>query len=33
MASTFVTDGGGQGGTPVADPHANQPPLLAQPHA
>jgi Ca2+-binding RTX toxin-like protein len=33
MASTFVTDGGGQGATPVADPHANQPPLLAQPHA
>jgi Ca2+-binding RTX toxin-like protein len=33
MASTFVTDGGGQGGTPVADPQANQPPLLAQPHA
>src|SRR6266436_1378816 len=33
MASTFVTDGGGQGATPVADPHANQPPWLAQPHA
>ena len=23
----------GQGGTPIADPAANQPPLLAQPHA
>jgi Ca2+-binding RTX toxin-like protein len=33
MASTFVTDGGGQGATPPADPHGNQPPLLAQPHA
>jgi Ca2+-binding RTX toxin-like protein len=33
MASTFVTDGGGQGATPLADPHGNQPPLLAQPHA
>jgi hypothetical protein len=25
--------GAGQGGTPIADPAANQPPLLAQPHA
>ena len=33
MASTFVATGGGQGGTPIADPAANQPPLLAQPHA
>jgi Ca2+-binding RTX toxin-like protein len=33
MASTFVATGGGQGGMPMADPTANQPPLLAQPHA
>jgi Ca2+-binding RTX toxin-like protein len=33
MASSFAPAGGGQGGTPVADPTANQPPLLAQPHA
>ena len=33
MASAFVPTGGGQGGTPIADPAANQPPLLAQPHA
>ena len=33
MASSFVPAGGPQGGTPVADPAANQPPLLAQPHA
>jgi Ca2+-binding RTX toxin-like protein len=33
MASTFVATGGGQGGMPIADPAANQPPLLAQPHA
>jgi Ca2+-binding RTX toxin-like protein len=33
MASTFVAPGGGQGGMPMADPAANQPPLLAQPHA
>jgi len=33
MASSFVPAGGPQGGMPVADPAANQPPLLAQPHA
>ena len=33
MASTFAPAGGPQGGMPVADPAANQPPLLAQPHA
>ncbi|MGZ3342560.1 MAG: calcium-binding protein, partial [Reyranella sp.] len=33
MASTFVATGGGQGGMPMADPAANQPPLLAQSHA
>ena len=33
MASSFVTAGGGSGGTPIADPSANQSPLLAQPHA
>jgi Ca2+-binding RTX toxin-like protein len=33
MASTFVTAGAGQGGMPIADPAANQQPVLAQPHA
>jgi len=33
MAAAFVPAGDGQGTTPVGDPHANQPPLLAQPHA
>ena len=33
MASSFAPAGSGQGGTPIADPAANQPPLLAQPHA
>jgi Ca2+-binding RTX toxin-like protein len=33
MASSFVPAGNGQGGTPIADPSANQAPLLAQPHA
>ena len=33
MASSFVPAGGPQGGMPTADPAANQPPLLAQPHA
>ncbi|HUI94912.1 MAG TPA: calcium-binding protein [Xanthobacteraceae bacterium] len=33
MASTFVTASDGHGTTPIADPQANQPPLLAQPHA
>jgi Ca2+-binding RTX toxin-like protein len=33
MATTFVTDGGGHGDTPVADPATVQQPLLAQPHA
>jgi hypothetical protein len=33
MASTFVTAGGGQVETPIADPQSNQQPLLAQPHA
>jgi Ca2+-binding RTX toxin-like protein len=33
MAAAFVPAGDGQGTTPVADPQANQPPLLAQPHA
>jgi len=33
MASSFAPAGAGQGGTPIADPAANQPPLLAQPHA
>jgi hypothetical protein len=33
IASSFVPAGDGQGGTPVADPHASQPPLLTQPHA
>jgi Ca2+-binding RTX toxin-like protein len=31
MASSFAPAGGGQGATPIADPNANQPPLLAQP--
>jgi len=33
MATTFVTDGGSDGGTPLVDPATVQPPLLAQPHA
>jgi Ca2+-binding RTX toxin-like protein len=33
MATTFVTDGGGQGDMLVADPATVQQPLLAQPHA
>jgi Ca2+-binding RTX toxin-like protein len=33
MASSFVTAGEGDGGMPLADPAANQPPLLTQPHA
>jgi Ca2+-binding RTX toxin-like protein len=33
MASSFVPAGGPQGAMPAADPAANQPPLLAQPHA
>jgi len=33
MASSFAPAGGPQGGMPTADPAANQPPLLAQPHA
>jgi RTX calcium-binding nonapeptide repeat (4 copies) len=33
MASSFVTAGDGHGATPIADPPASQPPLLAQPHA
>jgi Ca2+-binding RTX toxin-like protein len=33
MASSFVSAGVGQGELPMADPHSNQPPLLAQPHA
>jgi hypothetical protein len=33
MASSFVPAGGPQGGMPTTDPAANQPPLLAQPHA
>ena len=32
-ASSFVTDGGGHGETPLVDPAAIQQPLLAQPHA
>jgi Ca2+-binding RTX toxin-like protein len=32
-ASSFVTDGGGHGETPLVDPAATQQPLLAQPHA
>ena len=31
MASSFVTAGDGHGATPIADPQANQQPLLAQP--
>jgi Ca2+-binding RTX toxin-like protein len=31
MASTFVPASDGQGATPIADPNANQAPLLAQP--
>jgi len=34
MASSFVTAGDGQGGTPLADPASSQQqPLLTQPHA
>jgi hypothetical protein len=33
MASSFVTAGESHGATPIADPPASQPPLLAQPHA
>jgi Ca2+-binding RTX toxin-like protein len=33
MASSFVEAGDGHGATPVTDQPANQPPLLAQPHA
>ena len=33
MASSFAPAGQGQASTPMADPAANQPPLLAQPHA
>jgi Ca2+-binding RTX toxin-like protein len=33
MASTFVSDGGSQGDTPMVDPATVQQPLLAQPHA
>jgi hypothetical protein len=33
MASTFVTDGGGHGETPLVDPATTQQPLLAPPHA
>ena len=33
MASSFVTDASGQGETPIADPHTNPAPLLAEPHA
>jgi Ca2+-binding RTX toxin-like protein len=33
MASSFVTAGDGNGGTPIADQPSNQAPLLAQPHA
>jgi len=33
MATTFVSDGGSDGRTPLADPTTTQPPLLAQPHA
>jgi hypothetical protein len=31
MASSFVADGEGHGAMPMADPHVNQPPLLAMP--
>jgi Ca2+-binding RTX toxin-like protein len=33
MASSFAPASQGQASTPMADPAANQPPLLAQPHA
>jgi Ca2+-binding RTX toxin-like protein len=33
MASSLVATGVGHGEVPLADPSANQPPLLAQPHA
>jgi Ca2+-binding RTX toxin-like protein len=33
MATTFVTDGGSHGDTPLVDPATVQQPLLAQPHA
>jgi len=33
MASSFVTAGDGHGGMQIAEQSANQPPLLAQPHA
>jgi Ca2+-binding RTX toxin-like protein len=33
MATTFVTDGGSDGRTPLADPTTTQQPLLAQPRA
>ncbi len=33
MASSFVTAGDGNGGTPISDPPSNQQPLLTQPHA
>jgi hypothetical protein len=31
MASSFVSTGAGQGGTPLPDPNMSNPPLLAQP--
>jgi len=31
MASSFASAGVGQGGTPLPDPNASNPPLLAQP--
>jgi len=33
MASSFVIDGDGHGGTPITEPPSNQQPLLTQPHA
>ena len=33
MASSFVTDGDGNGTTPIAVPLSGDQPLLAQPHA
>jgi Ca2+-binding RTX toxin-like protein len=33
MASSFAAASDAHGATPIADQHANQPPLLAQPHA
>ena len=33
MASSFVTAGDGQGGTPIEDPASSQHPVLAHPHA